>query len=120
MEAAWLYHRFVRAHPFQDGNGRVSRLLMAWAYVKRRLPPPVVTTEGKPAYIRALEAADEGDLKAFSDYVGGFSTPTLRSAIQIARDALSGRLNRPNGNGGRTVGDVYLPPEPEPGAEPDG
>ncbi|MCY3932325.1 MAG: Fic family protein [Acidobacteria bacterium] len=116
VEAAWLHHRFVRTHPFQDGNGRVSRLLMAWAYVKRRLPPPVVSAEVKPEYIRALEAADEGNLKAFSDYVGDLSTPTLRSAIQIARDALSGRLNRPNGNGGRTVGDVYLPPEPDPGA----
>lgn len=111
VEAAWLHHRFVRTHPFQDGNGRVSRLLMAWAYVKRRLPPPVVTAEGKPAYIRALEAADEGNLKAFSDYVGDLSTQTLRGAVQIARDALSGRLNRPNGNGGRTVGDEYFPPE---------
>ena len=34
VEAAWLHHRFVRTHPFQDGNGRVSRLLMAWAYLK--------------------------------------------------------------------------------------
>ena len=38
VESAWLHHRFVRTHPFQDGNGRVSRLLMAWAYVKRSLP----------------------------------------------------------------------------------
>jgi len=116
VEAAWLHHRFVRTHPFQDGNGRVSRLLMAWAYVKRRLPPPVVSADRKPDYIRALEAADEGNLKAFSDYVGDLSVPTLRGAIQIARDALSGRLNRPNGNGGRTVGDVYLPPERDPDA----
>ena len=113
VEAAWLHHRFVRTHPFQDGNGRVSRLLMAWAYVKRHLPPPVVSADRKSAYIRALEAADEGRLKAFSDHVGDLATSTLREAIQIARDALSGRLNRPNGNGGRTVGDKYLPPEPQ-------
>ncbi len=120
VEAAWLHHRFVRTHPFQDGNGRVSRLLMAWAYVKRRLPPPVVAAEGKPAYIRALEAADEGNLKAFSDYVGVRSTETILGAVQIARDALSGRLNRPNGNGGRTVGDVYFPPEADPDASSGG
>ena len=60
-EAAWLHHRFVRTHPFQDGNGRVSRQLMAWAYVKRSLPPPVVSAQGKPTYIAALEAADEGE-----------------------------------------------------------
>ncbi|MCY3795289.1 MAG: Fic family protein, partial [Gammaproteobacteria bacterium] len=50
VEAAWLHHRFVRTHPFQDGNGRVSRQLMAWAYVKRSLPPPVVTAQGKLVY----------------------------------------------------------------------
>lgn len=110
VEAAWLHHRFVRTHPFQDGNGRVSRLLMAWAYVKRRLPPPVVTAEAKPAYIDALEAADRAELKAFSDFVGIRAAETLLAAVQIARNALSGRLNRPNGNGGRTVGDEYFPP----------
>ena len=109
-EAAWLHHRFVRTHPFQDGNGRVSRLLMAWAYVKRSLPPPVVSTEGKPDYINALEAADEGRLEAFALYIGLRSMATIAGAIEIARRALSGRLNRPNGNGGRTVGDQYLPP----------
>ena len=113
VEAAWLHHRFVRTHPFQDGNGRVSRLLMAWAYVKRGLPPPVVSTEGKPEYILALEAADEGRLMAFARYVGLLATETIAGAVEIAQRALSGRLNRPNGNGGRTVGDRYLPPEPE-------
>ena len=110
VESAWLHHRFVRIHPFQDGNGRVSRLLMAWAYLKRRLPPPVVTAQGKPVYIAALEAADRGRLKALSDYIGDRATETARGAVLTAREALSGNLNRPNGNGGRTVGDTYFPP----------
>ena len=110
VEAAWLHHRFVRTHPFQDGNGRVSRLLMAWAYVKRSLPPPVVTAQGKFQYIVALEVADVGRLKAFSDYISDRSTGSLRTAILLAEQALAGKLNRPNGNGGRTVGDQYLPP----------
>lgn len=112
-EAAWLHHRFVRTHPFQDGNGRVSRQLMAWAYVKRSLPPPVVTAQGKFEYIIALEAADEGNLKAFSDYISNRSTGSLQAAILLAKRALAGNLNRPNGNGGRTVGDQYLPPVPD-------
>ncbi|MXX29890.1 MAG: Fic family protein, partial [Gammaproteobacteria bacterium] len=112
-EAAWLHHRFVRTHPFQDGNGRVSRQLMAWAYVKRSLPPPVVTAQGKFEYIIALEAADEGNLKAFSDYISNRSTGSLQAAVLLAKRALAGKLNRPNGNGGRTVGDQYLPPVPD-------
>ncbi len=110
VEAAWLHHRFVRTHPFQDGNGRVSRLLMAWAYLKRSLPPPVITAEGKPAYLNALEIADGGDLKALSDHIGGLAVVSMIGANQLAQQALAGRLDRPNGNGGRTIGDRYHSP----------
>ena len=110
VEAAWLHHRFVRTHPFQDGNGRVSRLLMAYAYVKRGLPPPVVTTEEKPAYIDALEDADRGDLRAFVDRIAVLALGQIQGAERVAERALSGELNRSTGNGGRRVGDDYLPP----------
>ena len=110
VEAAWLHHRFVRTHPFQDGNGRVSRLLMAYAYVKRGLPPPVITADGKPAYIDALEDADRGKLEAFVDHIALLAQEQIQSANRIADRALSGQLNRPTGNGGRRVGDDYLPP----------
>ena len=110
VEAAWMHHRFVRTHPFQDGNGRVSRMLMAHAYLRRSLPPPLITAAGRDFYIDALEIANTGDLKAFSDYLGDLALVSLRSAVQIGRKALAGNLNRPNGNGGRTLGTTYLPP----------
>ena len=28
VRAAWLHHRYVQIHPFQDGNGRTGRLLI--------------------------------------------------------------------------------------------
>ena len=34
VEAAWLHHRLVRIHPFQDGNGRMARLLMAYVFAR--------------------------------------------------------------------------------------
>ncbi len=110
VEAAWMHHRFVRTHPFRDGNGRVSRMLMAYAYTRRWLPPPIIGTERKSVYIRALEAADRGNLRAFSDYLGDLSRGELRTVIQIGREALDGYLERPNGNGGRTYIDQYVPP----------
>ena len=109
-KSAWAHHRFVRTHPFQDGNGRVSRLIMAWPYVKDGLPPPIIAAQDKPNYIAALERADRGDLRAFSDYLGLLAIASLNSAVQLARDVLAGNLNRPSGNGGRTVGSEYLPP----------
>ena len=47
VEAAWLHHEFVRIHPFHDGNGRVSRLLMAFAYAKAGEFPPVIPAQNK-------------------------------------------------------------------------
>lgn len=110
VEAAWLHHRFVRTHPFQDGNGRVSRLLMAYVYVRRNLPPPIITAVAKPAYIAVLEEADKGDLRAFVDRIAVLALDQIEGAGRIAEQALSGVLNRPTGNGGRRVGDDYLPP----------
>ena len=83
---------------------------MAWAYIKRGLPPPVITALGKPDYIDALEAADDGNLKAFSDYLAEASMASMGGANRLAERALSGSLNRANGNGGRTIGDEYVPP----------
>jgi len=110
VEAAWMHHRFVRTHPFQDGNGRVSRLLMAYAYVRRGEPPPVISAATRPGYIDALEVANTGDLRAFSDYLGTLALVTLLEAVTLGRRALTGNMNRPNGNGGRTIGTTYLPP----------
>ena len=110
VEAGWLHHRFVSIHPFQDGNGRVSRLLMAYVYVKQNLPPPVVSAQGRDDYILALEAANRGDLKRFTDHLGYLALGTVTGAAEIAEDALQGRLTRPHACGGRTVDNVYLPP----------
>lgn len=110
VEAAWLHHRFVRTHPFQDGNGRVSRLLMAYAYVSRNLPPPIVTAFAKPTYINVLEVADSGDLRPFVDRIAVLSLSEIQGAERLAERALAGELNRPTGNGGRRVGDDYLAP----------
>ena len=113
VEAAWMHHRFVRAHPFQDGNGRVSRMLMAYAYIRRGEPPPVITAAGRVGYINALEIANSGDLRAFSDYLCRLALVTLGEAVNLGRSALAGNVNRPNGNGGRTVGTTYMPPVDE-------
>ena len=110
VEAAWMHHRFVRTHPFQDGNGRVSRMLMAYAYVRRGEPTPVISAAGRPGYINALEVANTGDLRTFSDYIGTLAIVTLLEAVTLGRRALAGNVNRPNGNGGRTIGTTYLPP----------
>ena len=111
VEAAWLHHRFVRTHPFQDGNGRMSRLLMAYVYLKRGEIPPIITAEGKPAYIAALEIADRGNLKPFCDYIGALATVTMNAALVTTQKVLDNHRHIMHGNGGMTKDGKYYPPE---------
>lgn len=62
IQAAWLHHRFTQIHPFQDGNGRVARMLASLIFVQNGLFPLVIQNRDRDEYIRASEAADRGDL----------------------------------------------------------
>ena len=112
MEAAWLHHEFVRIHPFQDGNGRMSRLLVAYIFVRNGEFPPVITAFGKPNYITMLEIADEGDLRPFVRLLATLSMESVTSASALARQILRGRNHMRHGNGGLTANGRYYPPDP--------
>ena len=44
--AAWIHFEVVSLHPFDDGNGRTSRLLWCYSLMKDGLPFPPVLTSG--------------------------------------------------------------------------
>jgi Fic family protein len=67
--AAQFHYKFVCIHPFDDGNGRVSRLLMNYVLLRNSLPPVVIKSVDKKDYLRALNEADAGDWGAFVGYV---------------------------------------------------
>jgi len=56
-----LHFRLVSIHPFVDGNGRTSRLLMNYILAHFDLPPFFVFKENRTAYIHALEHSREND-----------------------------------------------------------
>jgi prophage maintenance system killer protein len=61
--AAWLQHRFIRIHPFEDINGRVARALTLLILLRARYAPLVVDRTQRSAYIAALDQANDGDLR---------------------------------------------------------
>lgn len=59
-----FHYRFEKIHPFQDGNGRVGRLIMFKECLKNNIPPFVIEDSAKDYYRRGLNeyASEKGYL----------------------------------------------------------
>lgn len=84
--AAWTHAEFVRIHPFVDGNGRTSRLLMNYQLLSAGFLPVSIAKENRLEYYNALEAyAVKGDLTEFSDLVAELEEKQLDTYLGFAR-----------------------------------
>jgi Fic family protein len=59
VELAALFHyRYIRIHPFEDGNGRIARLMVNFILARHGYPMIVVRSRLKQHYLEALHKAD--------------------------------------------------------------
>lgn len=83
--AAAMHHKFVLIHPFDDGNGRISRLLMNYILLKNNQPPIIIKTADKKNYLNALNQADTGNMAAFVNYIAEQLVWSLQLSIKAAK-----------------------------------
>ncbi len=61
--AGIFHNQFVYIHPFSDGNGRVSRLLLNFILIKHAFFPVIIYNDEKHKYYNALRQSKDGDIK---------------------------------------------------------
>ena len=83
--AAWTHAEFVRIHPFPDGNGRTSRLIMNYQLLANGFPAVSIAKEDRLEYFNTLETyAVEGNLTPFADMVAQLVEQQLDRYLKMA------------------------------------
>lgn len=90
--ATLFHHKFVHIHPFQDGNGRVGRLLMNVFLMQYGFPIAIIQKNDRQKYYRSLAEADYGRYKPLLTFV---AQAVLRS-LNIYLDVLTPSAEKEN------------------------
>lgn len=91
--AAMLHYKFVRIHPFDDGNGRVARLLMNYVLLHHGYQPVIIKTEAKKEYLNALNKTDIlnpeieniNNVEPFAEYIANQLLWSYKISIKAAK-----------------------------------
>ena len=84
--AAWTHAEFVRIHPFIDGNGRTSRLIMNYQLMDSGFLPVSIAKETRLDYYNTLEEyAVHGNLEKFLDLIATLEEKQLDDYIKLIK-----------------------------------
>ena len=79
--ASIAHYNMVRIHPFDDGNGRVARLLMNMILLKKSYPVAIIKNENRRKYLTALDRADKDNIVSFFKLIAGSLIDTKNTII---------------------------------------
>ncbi len=83
--AARFHYKFIRIHPFDDGNGRSARILMNFILMQFDYPPVIIKTEDKENYFSVLRQADADIIEPFIEYIADNLNRSLDIMISGAK-----------------------------------
>jgi len=84
--SAWFHHSFTQIHPFQDGNGRLARLLASLILIRHGLFPFTVKGNEKKKYIDSLELADNNEPQSLVEYFCEVEKKNIEEVLNLKLD----------------------------------
>lgn len=81
--AALAHYRLVAIHPFYDGNGRTSRLLMNLILMQAGFPPVSIEVNDRLTYYETLQLANDGDIRPFIRFIARCAERTLDEYLSV-------------------------------------
>ncbi len=83
-KAAIFHYRFVAIHPFDDGNGRMTRLLMNLILMKNGYPPCIIQNAHRRKYLENMAGVDAShDYGPFIIWIGEELLATQEQMLNI-------------------------------------
>lgn len=83
--SAILHHKLVAIHPFWDGNGRASRIIMNILIMNAGYPMAIILKNDRKRYYRVLSEADRGDYKNLCEFLAQSITRSLNIYLKILK-----------------------------------
>lgn len=100
-----VHLRLVTIHPWADGNGRMSRLLMNMLQMEHGLMPTKVLKEEKADYIQALvDSREQESPEPFISFMFDSFARYLKSEIEIYRKSIAAEIFTEDNPGGQKTG----------------
>ena len=78
--------RFIKIHPFIDGNGRTSRLIFNYMLTKNGYVPLSILPEDKEDYYKALIKCTENNTESLGEFMCGCLVKTYERRIEKLED----------------------------------
>lgn len=86
--ACWTHAEFVGIHPFRDGNGRTSRLMMNYILLENDYVPISIPVESKTDYCNALETYHcTKNIEPFECFIAQLEMKSLNELYELAISA---------------------------------
>lgn len=83
--SAIIHHKLVAIHPFWDGNGRVSRIIMNILMMNAGYPMAIILKNDRKRYYRVLTEADKGEYKNLCEFLAQSVIRSLNIYLKILK-----------------------------------